>query len=80
MGYYFSTDKALKMNNYSNSKLYNLCNEFNAGKTKYKNSHLNSVRKSLGFDNDTHYDKNKVNRELEIKSKKFYDLIDNIQK
>ena len=80
MGYYFSTDKALKMNNYSNSKLYNLCNELDGGKTKYKNSHLNNLRKSLGFDNDTHYDKNKVNRELEIKSKKFYDLIDNIQK
>ena len=77
MIYYFSTDKALKMNYYSNSKIYNLCNEYNGERSKYKNSNLNAVRKSLGFDNENHYDKNKVNRELKIKSKKFNDLIVN---
>ena len=77
MSYYFSTDKSLKMNSYSNSKLYNLCNEINGGKKKYKNLHLNAVRKSLGFDCDNHYDKNKIQKELEIKSKQFNELVYN---
>ena len=77
MSYYFSTDKSLKMNSYSNSKLYNLCNELNGEKNKYKNAHLNAVRKSLGFDSDNHYNKNKIEKELEIKSKQFNDLIYN---
>lgn len=77
LSYYFPTDKALKMNSYSNSKIYNLCNEFNQGKNKYLNYHLNAVRKSLGFDSDNHYDKNKIKKELEISSKKFKDLIIN---
>lgn len=75
MSYYFSTDKSLKMNSYSNSKLYNLCNDLNREKNKYKNSHLNAVRKSLGFNNQNNYDKNKINNELKRKSKKFYELI-----
>ena len=77
MSYYFSTGKSLKMNSYSNSKLYNLCNELNGEKNKYKNSYLNAVRKSLAFDSNNNYDKNKINKELEIKSKKFNELISN---
>ena len=75
MSYYFSTGKSLKMNSYSNSKLYNLCNELNGEKNKYKNSYLNAVRKILSFDSNNNYDKNKINKELEIKSKKFNELI-----
>ena len=77
LSYYFTSDKSLKMNNYSNRKLYNLRNEFNGNKDKYKNYHLDAVRKSLGFDGNSHYDKNKINKELEISSKKFNDLIVN---
>ena len=77
MSYYFSTGKSLKMNSYSNSKLYNLCNELNGEKNKYKNSYLNAVRKILSFDSNNNYDKNKINKELEIKSKKFNELISN---
>ena len=77
MSYYFNTGKSLKMNSYSNSKLYNLCNELNAQKNKYKNAHLSAVRKSLSFNSDNHYDKNKVKKEFEIKSKKFNELISN---
>ena len=77
LSYYFTSDKSLKMNNYSNRKLYNLRNEFHGNKDKYKNYHLDAVRKSLGFDGNSHYDKNKINKELEISSKKFNDLIVN---
>lgn len=77
MSYYFSTDKSLKMNNYAKGKLYNLCNELNNIKNKYKNSHLNAVRKSLGFESDNHIDKSKIQKELEMKSKQFNDLIYN---
>jgi len=75
MSYYMSTDKALKMNNYSNSKVYNICNEIKDNKYKYLNKHLNKLRKNLGFENENNYDKNKVQKELEIRSKNFDYLI-----
>ena len=75
MSYYMSTDKALKMNNYSNSKVYNICNEMKEKKDKYLNKHLNKLRKSLGFENENYFDKNKIQEELEIKSKNFDNLI-----
>lgn len=75
MSYYMSTDKALKMNNYSNSKVYNICNEIKEKKDKYVNKHLNKLRKDLGFENVNIFDKNKIEKELEIKSKNFDNLI-----
>ena len=65
MSYYFSTGKSLKMNSYTNSKLYNLCNELNTQKNKYKNSHLNAVRKSLGFSSENNYDNINI-KELDV--------------
>lgn len=77
MIYYMYTDKTLKMNNYSNSIIYNVRNEIKENKNRFKNPLLNAIRKSLAFDNKNNYDKNRIKEELEIKSKKFNDLIIN---
>ena len=51
------------------------CNEMKEKKDKYLNNHLNKLRKSLGFENENYFDKNKIQEELEIKSKNFDNLI-----
>ena len=65
------TYKTLKMNSYFNGKIYNICNDLKQKKNKYKNLRLDAVRKSLNFNSSNNYDKNKIKRELAIRSKKF---------
>ena len=78
--YSMNTDKSLKMNNYSGSKMYNLCGDMKENLNKYKNSKISSMRNYYSFENIKEYNKKKVLIELKNKIKKFNRLVLNENK
>ena len=68
-------DKSLQMNNFSSSKLYNLCGDMKENIDKYKNNKISNLRKYFSFDNIKIYNKNRVLNELKNKIKKFNRLV-----
>jgi len=78
--YSMNIDKSLKMNNYSGSKMYNLCGDMKENLNKYKNSKISSMRNYYSFENIKEYNKKKVLIELKNKIKKFNRLVLNENK
>lgn len=66
-----NTDKSFKMNNYSNSTMYNLREDLNKNVNKYKNEKIKEMRKCLSFENLNIYKKDRYLCELDNKMKKF---------
>ena len=75
--YSMNTEKSMKMNYYSNSKLYNLCGNMKKITKKYRNKNLANVRKYFSFDNEKNFQKNRILNELKEKIKKFNRLVMN---
>ena len=59
------------MNNYTNSKLYDLREDLNKNTNKYKNEKLKEMRKCLSFENLNLYKRDKYLYQLDNKIKKF---------
>lgn len=77
MCFEISTDKTLKMNNYSNGKLYNLCNDFLRKNNKKENNYIYSVKSYFDWNmngtniNTKEIRQKKIQKDLDITSKKF---------
>ena len=72
-----SNAKSLKMNNYSSSKMFNLCNDLKKDFNRYKNKKMNEMRKCFSYENIRMYDKKRVLDELNYKIKIFNKLVSN---
>ena len=70
-----SNAKSLKMNNYSTSKMFNLCNDLKKDFNRYKNKKMNEMRKCFSYDNIKMYNKNRILNELKNKIKMFNKLV-----